>query len=148
VFDGCRLADIPAAEGIGAILEGWQSNLGSRKEHGTDGENDRDKRGLDLQSLLQAEVSVRHAFNWGSKDNSPNTLLPATLRPFSGIERVKVPPQGAAVGEGRVLPTRSGPALHRRGPPKPNRRPKRMARCWGFQRGLAVAPTRRRRREK
>ncbi len=91
VYQGRRLADILAVEVTGAMLEAWRDNLKSRKQEGAEDENDRDKRGLDPQSLLHAETSVRHAFNWGSRHNSPNTLLPADFRPFSGIERTKVP---------------------------------------------------------
>lgn len=93
VFQGRRLADISAVEVTGTMLEAWRANLKSRKQEGVEDENDRDKRGLDPQSLLHAETSIRHAFNWGSKQNSPNTLLPTTFRPFSGIERTKVPPK-------------------------------------------------------
>jgi integrase len=94
VYEGRRLADIPAIEVTGAMLEAWRANLKSSKQEGVEGENDRDKRGLDPQSLLHAETSVRHAFNWGGKYNSPNTLLPPNFRPFAGIERTKVPPKG------------------------------------------------------
>jgi integrase len=94
VYGGRRLADIPTVEVAGAMLEAWRDNLRSTKQEGVEGENDRDKRGLDPQSLLHAETSVRHAFNWGGKHNSPNALLQATFRPFSGIERTKVPPKG------------------------------------------------------
>jgi integrase len=93
VYQGRRLADIPAVEVTGAMLEAWRDNLKSGRQEGVEDENDRDKRGLDPQSLLHAETSVRHAFNWGSRHNSPSTLLPADFRPFSGIERTKVPPK-------------------------------------------------------
>lgn len=93
VFQGRRLADIPATEVTGTMLEAWRENLKARKQEGVEGENDRDKRGLDPQSLLHSETSVRHAFNWGGKYNSPTTLLPGNFRPFAGIERTKVPPK-------------------------------------------------------
>lgn len=93
VFQSRRLADIPAVEVTGTMLEAWRENLRARKQEGVEGENDRDKRGLDPQSLLHAETSVRHAFNWGGKHNSPTTLLPGNFRPFAGIERTKVPPK-------------------------------------------------------
>jgi integrase len=80
----------------GAMLEAWRANMRSEKEDGIEGENDRDKRGLDPQSLLHAETSIRHAFNWASKHNSPDTLLPQNFHPFSGIERTKVPPKTLA----------------------------------------------------
>lgn len=96
VFQGQRLADIPAIEVTGAMLEAWRTNMKSEQEEGIEGENDRDKRGLDPQSLLHAETSIRHAFNWASKHNSPHTLLADHFRPFSGIERIKVPPKALA----------------------------------------------------
>jgi hypothetical protein len=93
VFQGRRSADIPAVEVTGTMLEAWRANLRVLKQEGVEGENDRDKRGLDPQSLLHAETSVRHAFNWGGKHDSPTTLLPSNFRPFAGIERTKVPPK-------------------------------------------------------
>lgn len=81
VCEGRHLADVPAIEVTGAMLEAWRENLKSRKQEGVEGENDRDKRGLSPQSLLHAETSIRHAFHWGGKHNSPNSLLPANFRP-------------------------------------------------------------------
>jgi hypothetical protein len=102
VFQGRRRADIPAVEVTGTMLEAWRENLKASKQEGIEGENDRDKRGLDPQSLLHAETSVRHAFNWGGKHNSPTTLLPNNFRPFAGIERTKAPPK--ALTEADLLP--------------------------------------------
>jgi integrase len=93
VFQGRRLADMPTVEMTGAILEAWRANLKSRKVTGEEDDNDRDKRNLHPQSLLHAETSIWHAFNWGSKHNRPHTVVPATFRPFSGVERTKVPPK-------------------------------------------------------
>jgi integrase len=94
VYGGRRLADIPALEVTGAMLEAWRENLKARKVEGPEEDNDRDKRGLDPQSLLHAETSIRHAFNWGCKNPSPDSLLPVTFRPFRGVERTKVDPKG------------------------------------------------------
>lgn len=101
VFEGQRLAELPASDVTGAMLEAWRANMRSKKEEVIEGENDRDKRGLDPQSLLHAETSIRHAFNWASKHDSPHTLLQENFRPFSGIERTKVPPK--AMSEADLL---------------------------------------------
>jgi integrase len=92
---GRRLADMPALEVTGQMLVDWRENLKAKKPEGEDtvGENDRDKRGLDAQSLLHAEVSVRAAFNWGCNHPDPDSLLPVTFRPFRGVERTYVPPK-------------------------------------------------------
>ncbi|HEY1186006.1 MAG TPA: tyrosine-type recombinase/integrase [Gemmata sp.] len=93
-YEGRRLADLPATEVTGLMLEGWRANLAATPVAGASTENDNQKRGLERQSLLHAETSVRHAFSWGGKHNSPNTLIPVTFRPFAGVERTWVPPKG------------------------------------------------------
>ncbi len=94
---GRRIADLPATEVTGAMLEAWRENLKTAKpdrpageEAGDADENDRDKVGLDAQTLLHAEVSIRHAFNWGCKHPDPESYLPVTFRPFRGVERTHV----------------------------------------------------------
>jgi integrase len=101
VFQGRRLADIPALEVTGAMLEAWRANLKESRAEGAEDVNARDKRGLDPQSVLHAETSIRHAFNWATRHNSPSPLVPATFRPFSGVERTKVP--SAALSEADLL---------------------------------------------
>lgn len=95
---GRRIADMPATEVTGAMLEAWRENLKAAKPEGAaeeavEGENDRDKLGLDAQTLLHAEVSIRHAFNWGCKYPDPESFLPVTFRPFRGVERTHVDPK-------------------------------------------------------
>jgi integrase len=94
VFEGRRLADIPALDVTGRMMEAWRDNLRAfpdKQDAVAEPEgNDRDKRGLGPQSLLHAETSVRHAFHWGTKYPSPVPLLPKTFEPFASIERTKV----------------------------------------------------------
>jgi integrase len=94
VFGGQRLAELPALEVTGPMLEAWRDNLKADKVAEQKEENDRDKRGLDPQSLLHAETSIRHAFNWGCNNPSPESLLPVTFLPFRSVERTKVDPKG------------------------------------------------------
>ena len=89
---GRRIADMPATEVTGDMLRAWRENLKAKKPEGTEpseDENDRDKLGLDPQTLLHAEVSVRHAFNWGCKHPDPDSYLPVTFRPFRAVERTR-----------------------------------------------------------
>ena len=88
VWGGRRVADIDALEVTGAMLEAWRNKLRGAKAGG-----DPDAFGLDPQSLLHAETSIRHAFNWATKHHSPTAYLPVTFRPFGGVERTG-PPQG------------------------------------------------------
>ena len=89
VYGGRRLADIPATDVTGPMLTAWLKNLAAPKAVPDAEENDRDKRGLDPQTLLHAETSIRHAFNWGCKYPDPDSFLPVTFRPFRGVERTK-----------------------------------------------------------
>lgn len=89
---GRRIADMPATEVTGAMLKAWRENLKAAKPEGAGGsedENDRDKLGLDPQTLLHGEVSIRHAFNWGCKNPDPDSYLPVTFRPFRAVERTR-----------------------------------------------------------
>ncbi len=92
-YEGGRVADLPATEVTGLMLEGWRANLAAGPVAQPASEGDRQKRGLAPQSLLHAETSIRHAYSWGGKYNSPNTLVPAGFRPFDGVERTWVPPK-------------------------------------------------------
>ena len=85
-WGGRRVADIDALEVTGPMLEAWRNKLRVAKAGG-----DPDAFGLDPQSLLHAETSVRHAFNWATKHPGPKTLLPVTFRPFGGVERTRPP---------------------------------------------------------
>ena len=49
------------------------------------------KDGFDPQTLLHAETSIRHCWNWGTKHPSPTPYLPASFRPFATVERTHVP---------------------------------------------------------
>jgi integrase len=91
VYGGRRLADIPVLEVTGPMLEEWRANLKASKVEEQTEENHRDKLALDPQTLLHAETSIRHAFNWACKNPSPDSLIPVTFRPFRGVERTKVP---------------------------------------------------------
>src|SRR5262245_16268198 len=72
VYGGRRLADVPAAEVTGAMLEAWRDNLRARPAGGAAADpNDRDKRGLCARSVLHSETSVRSAFNWATRHPSP-----------------------------------------------------------------------------
>lgn len=71
------IREIPAAQIRGADLEAFLEKLKSD--------------GLDPQTRLHAETSVRHCWNWATKYPSPTPHLPATYRPFSGVERTHVP---------------------------------------------------------
>lgn len=93
---GRRIADMPANEVTGAMLKAWRENLEAKKPEGADGsegENDRDKVGLDKQSLLHAEVSIRHAFNLGCNNPDPDSSLPVTVRLFRGVVRTRPDPK-------------------------------------------------------
>jgi integrase len=48
VFQGQRLADIPAIEVTGAMLEAWRANMRSEKEEGVEGENAPTPRHINL----------------------------------------------------------------------------------------------------
>lgn len=94
---GRRIADMPTQEVTGEMLENWRENLKAKKPKLADGEEvaeeDRDKLGLDAQSLLHAEVSIRHAFNWGCTHPGTESYLPVNFRPFRGVERTHVDPK-------------------------------------------------------
>ncbi len=89
VYGDRRLADIPALEVTGETLRAWRENLKGKPVAGEPSLNDREKRGLDRQSLIHAETSVRHAFNWACNNPSPASLLPVTFRPFRGVKKTK-----------------------------------------------------------
>jgi site-specific recombinase XerD len=72
-----KIADLPAAKIQASDLEAFL-------DHQTD-------EGLDAQTRLHAETSVRHCWNWATKHPSPIPYLPATFRPFSAVERTHVP---------------------------------------------------------
>jgi integrase len=72
-----HLRDIPATKVRGADLEAFLEKLKSE--------------GLDPQTRLHAETSVRHCWNWATKYPSPASYLPSNYRPFSGVERTHVP---------------------------------------------------------
>jgi site-specific recombinase XerD len=71
------VADLPADKVKGEDLESWIDHL--RVE------------GLEAQTRLHAETSIRHAWNWATKHPSPTPHLPPTFRPFSAVERTHVP---------------------------------------------------------
>ncbi len=101
VYGDRKIADIPALEVTGDMLKSWRANLKVEAVKGEVGVNDKGKRGLVPQSLLHAETSVRHAFNWACKYPSPTSHLPVTFRPFRGIERTK--PHRKALNESDLL---------------------------------------------
>src|SRR5262249_20670923 len=72
-----KVADLPADKVRGEDLEAW---LASLKEEG-----------LEAQTRLHAETSVRHCWNWATRHPSPTPYLPITFRPFSAVERTHVP---------------------------------------------------------
>jgi hypothetical protein len=74
-----RVADLPADKVRGEDLEAWLEHL---KEEG-----------LESQTRLHAETSVRYCWNWDTKHPSPTPYLPPTFRPFSAVERTNVPLQ-------------------------------------------------------
>ena len=45
------------------------------------------EEGFDPQTLLHAETSIRHCWNWATKHPSPTPYLPASFRPFASVER-------------------------------------------------------------
>lgn len=101
VYGDRKIADIPALEVTGDMLKSWRANLKVKAVEGEVGVNDKGKRGLIPQSLLHAETSVGHAFNWACKYPSPTSHLPVTFRPFRGIERTK--PHRKALNESDLL---------------------------------------------
>jgi integrase len=72
-----RVADLPADRVRSVDLEAFLESL-------------RDA-GLDPQTRLHAETSVRHCWNWAARHPSPTPYLPPTFRPFSAVERTDVP---------------------------------------------------------
>jgi integrase len=72
-----RVADLPADRVRGEDLEAWLAQL--------------EEEGLEAQTRLHAETSVRHCWNWATKHPSPTPYLPPTFRPFSAVERTHVP---------------------------------------------------------
>jgi len=72
-----HMRETPAAKIRGADLEAFLEKLKSD--------------GLDPQTRLHAETSVRHCWNWAGKYPSPMPYLPPNYRPFSGVERTHVP---------------------------------------------------------
>jgi integrase len=72
-----RVADLPAHKVRGEDLEAWLETL---KEEG-----------LEAQTRLHAETSVRACWNWATKHPSPTPYLPTSFRPFSAVERTHVP---------------------------------------------------------
>lgn len=73
-----RIADVAANRIKGADLEAFLAYL-------------RNKLDLNPQTLLHAETSVRHCWNWATKYPSPTPYLPSAYRPFSAVERTRVP---------------------------------------------------------
>jgi integrase len=72
-----RVADLPADRVRGVDLEAWLNSL--------------QEEGLEAQTRLHAETSVRACWNWATKHPSPTPYLPPAFRPFSAIERTHVP---------------------------------------------------------
>jgi site-specific recombinase XerD len=72
-----QMVDLPADKVTGEDLEAWLDTL--------------KKEGLEAQTRLHAETSVRHCWNWATKHPSPIPHLPPTFRPFSSVERTHVP---------------------------------------------------------
>jgi integrase len=68
--------DLPADGVRGEDLESWLAKL---KEDG-----------LEPQTRLHAETSVRHCWSWATEHPSP-PYLPRAFRPFSAVERTHVP---------------------------------------------------------
>jgi len=89
VYDARRLADIPAHEVTSDMLVKWREVLKAKPSAEEPLENDRERRDLKKQSLIHAETSIRHAFNWACKYPSPESHLPVTFRPFRGVEKTK-----------------------------------------------------------
>lgn len=77
IMAGKRIADLPANKVKSADLEAFLKKLMDD--------------GLNAQTRLHAETSVRHCWNWATKHPSPTPHLPSTYRPFSSIERTHVP---------------------------------------------------------
>ena len=76
---GKRIADLPADKVTGPDLEAWLAHLAAQ--------------GQSAQTRRHAQTSIKHAWNWATKHPSPTPHLPPTFRPFSGVERVYVPPK-------------------------------------------------------
>jgi len=72
-----KIADLPATKVQASDLETFLDQLKDE--------------GLDSQTRLHAETSVRHCWNWATKHPSPTPYLPPTFRPFSAVERTHVP---------------------------------------------------------
>jgi integrase len=72
-----RVADLPADKVRGEDLEAWLAQL--------------EEEGLEAQTRLHAETSVRACWNWATKHPSPVPYLSPTFRPFSAVERTHVP---------------------------------------------------------
>jgi len=51
---------------------------------------------LSAQTRRRAETSIKHCWNWATKQPSPTPYLPPTYRPFSSVERTYVPPKTLA----------------------------------------------------
>ncbi len=77
--EGKRIADLPADKVKGADLEKWLEHLA--------------QKGQSAQTRRHAQTSIKHAWNWATKHPSPTPYLPPAFRPFSGVERVYVPPK-------------------------------------------------------
>jgi integrase len=80
-----KIADLSAARVKGSDLEAFLDYLKDV--------------GLDPQTCLHAETSVRHCWNWGTKHPSPTPYLPPTFRPFSAVERTHVPHKPLTEGD-------------------------------------------------
>lgn len=74
---GIKIADLPAEKVQASDLEAFLDHL--------EGE------GLERQTRLHAETSVRHCWNWATKHPSPVPYLSPIFRPFSAVERTHVP---------------------------------------------------------
>ena len=72
-----KVADLAADKVRGADLEAWLIRLA--------------EDGLEAQTRLHAETSIRACWNWATKHPSPTPHLSPTFRPFSAIERTHVP---------------------------------------------------------
>ena len=101
VYGDRRVADIAALEVTGDMLKVWRENLKTTPVKGEEQVNDKEKRSLDTQTIIHAETSVRHAFNWGCKYPSPTSYLPVTFRPFRGVEKTR--PKRKALSESDLL---------------------------------------------
>lgn len=77
VVGGNRIADLPANRTKGADLEAFLEQMKADK--------------FDAQTRLHAETSIRHCWNWATKHPSPTPYLSPIYRPFSAVERTRVP---------------------------------------------------------